>query len=212
MYMEKLSSGDIATIRQWLGTGSINIFGLPFSGKDTHGHTLANLFGATVLSGGDILRNSVIPEHVRTLIDAGNLAPTDDYIRIVLPYLSKSEFSEQPLVLSTVGRWHGEEPGVMGVAEAAGHPIKAVLYLYVSEDTSHERFLASRTDEKRGIRADDTEEKLATRYLEFYDKTMPVIQFYRDKGLLIEIDGRPPKDEVSTTILYKLLELAKQED
>lgn len=70
--MEHLSDNDIQTIKQWLGKGAINIFGLPFSGKDTHGHQLAKLFDASIMGGGDILRNSVIPPHVRELIDAGN--------------------------------------------------------------------------------------------------------------------------------------------
>lgn len=206
--MEKLSQGDIDTITQWLGTGAINIFGLPFSGKDTHGHELAKLFGAEIMGGGDILRNSVIPPHVRKLIDSGRMAPMDDYIRIVLPYLSRQEIADKPLLLSSVGRWHGEEDGVMSAAQAAGHPVKAVVYLHVDEAVSHTRFLASRSDEKRGVRADDSEEKLATRYAEFYEKTMPVIEYYRDRGLLIEVDGRPPKQEVSEAILQGLLAMA----
>ena len=44
------------TIKSWLGTGSINIFGLPMSGKDTHGLKLAELLGAKLLSSGMIIR------------------------------------------------------------------------------------------------------------------------------------------------------------
>ena len=47
---------NIETIRQWLGTGSINVFGLPFSGKDTVGIRLAETIGARFLSSGLILR------------------------------------------------------------------------------------------------------------------------------------------------------------
>lgn len=206
--MEKLSGSQVETVRHWLGTGAINIFGLPFSGKDTHGHELAKTFDASIMGGGDILRNSVIPPHVRELIDAGELAPIDDYIRIVLPYLSKAEFAGRPLILSSVGRWHGEEPGVIGAAEASGHPVKAVVYLHVDEATSHERFLASRDDEARGDRADDSEEKLATRFAVFHSKTMPVIEFYRERNLLIEVDGNPPKEAVSEAIIRGLFEMA----
>ena len=207
--MEHLSDTEIQTIKQWLGTGAINIFGLPFSGKDTHGHQLAELFDASIMGGGDILRNSVIPQHVQELIDAGRLAPIEDYIRIVTPYLSREEFAGKPLILSSVGRWHGEEPGVMGAATAAGHPMKAAIYLVVSEVTALERYQASREDEKRGARADDAEHILATRFAEFHDKTLPVIDYYRGLGILIEVDGNPPVNEVHTTILRKLVTLAK---
>ena len=207
--MKDLTTTDIEIITQWLGTGAINIFGLPFAGKDTHGHRLAELFGASIMGGGDILRNSVIPPHVKEIIDSGRLAPTDDYVRIVLPYLSREEFADRPLVLSSVGRWHGEEPGVIEAAAAANHPLKAVLFLSVSEAVAHERFVTSREDETRGERADDAEHILATRFTEFRDKTLPVIESYREKGMLIEVDGNPPKDEVHQTILRGLLRLAQ---
>lgn len=209
--MEKLSTAELTTIKQWLGTGSINIFGLPFSGKDTHGHQLAQTFHASIMGGGDILRNSVIPDHVREIIDAGGLAPIDDYIRIVLPYLSNEAFAGKPLVLSSVGRWHGEEPGVEGAAAAAGHPIRAVVYLHITKATAYERYAGSREDEARGVRADDAEHILETRFLEFNDKTLPVIDYYREKGLLIEVDGNPPKEEVHQAILRGLYEFAKAE-
>ncbi len=209
--MEHLSSTEIQTIQRWLGTGAINIFGLPFSGKDTHGHQLAELFNAQVMGGGDILRNSVIPPHVRELIDAGKLAPIDDYIHIVTPYLSQEEFADKPLILSSVGRWHGEEPGVLAAAETAGHPVKAVVYLSVDETTAHERFAASREDEMRGVRTDDAEHILATRFAEFRNKTLPVIDFYREKGMVIEVDGNPPKPEVHQAILRGLYEFATRE-
>ena len=206
--MKTVSSTDIETIKQWLGTGAINIFGLPFAGKDTHGHKLAKLFNASIMGGGDILRNSVIPPHVREIIDSGKLAPTDDYVRIVLPYLSRDEFAGRPLILSSVGRWHGEEPGVIAAAAAANHPIKAALFLSVSETTAHKRFLESREDEARGVRADDAEHILKTRFTEFSEKTLPVVEFYREKEILIEVDGNPPKEDVHQTILRGLLSLA----
>ena len=210
--MDQFSQSDINIIKQWLGTGSINLFGLPFSGKDTHSRQLAKMFGASVLGGGEILRNSQIPQHVRETLDAGKLVPIDDYVRIVLPDLSHSEFQGQPLILSSVGRWHGEEPGVVEAAAAANHPIKAVVFLSLSEDVSHARFLVSKEEASRGERADDAESKLSQRYDEFYKKTLPVLDYYRDRDLLIEVDGGPPKAEVSEAILRELLARAKKEE
>ena len=46
----------IQKIKEWLGTGSINIFGLPMSGKDTQGIRLAEAIGAKFLSSGMIIR------------------------------------------------------------------------------------------------------------------------------------------------------------
>ena len=46
----------IDTIKKWLGYGSINIFGLPMSGKDTQGVKLAETLNAKFLSSGMIIR------------------------------------------------------------------------------------------------------------------------------------------------------------
>lgn len=205
LYTGTMTPDQISTIKTWLGSGSINIFGLPFAGKDTHGKTLSNLFDAPLLGGGDILRNSVIPDHVREIMDAGGLAPTEDYIRIVLPYLSQEEFAGQPIILSSVGRWIGEEKGVLAATEASGHPTKAVIYLHLSENEAKRRWEVSQDIGDRGRRDDDTAESLTRRFNEFREKTLPVIEAYRQKGLLIEVNSEADKSEVLDNILARLL-------
>lgn len=203
-----LSTEQLTTIRSWLGSGSINIFGLPYAGKDTHGSTLSHLLDAPLLSGGDILRNSVIPPEVKKDLDAGILVPTDNYMRIVTPYLSKSEFQDRPLILSSVGRWVGEEEGVLAATEASGHPTKAVVYLHLSEETMRQRWAKSQEKGDRGGRADDAEHVIATRINEFHEKTLPVIEVYREKGLLIEVNSDAAKHEVLESILARLFLVA----
>lgn len=203
-----LSQEHLSLIKTWLGSGSINIFGLPFAGKDTHGSTLAELLDAPLLGGGDILRNSVIPSDLKAELDAGKLFPTDEYLRIVTPYLSKPEFKGKPLMLSSVGRWIGEEQGVLQATEASNHPTKAVVYLHISEDLVLKRWEKSQEKGDRGDRADDAAHVLATRIKEFNEKTLPVIEVYRQKGLLIEVNSDAEKREVIENILARLLMLA----
>lgn len=203
-----ISQEHLAQIKAWLGSGSINIFGLPFAGKDTHGGTLADLFDAPLLGGGDILRNSDIPPDLQAGLDAGKLFPQDEYLRIVTPYLSKEEFSGRPLLLSSVGRWIGEEEGVLQATEASGHPTKAVIYLHLAEDMVYKRYHKSQKKGDRGGRADDAEHVLETRINEFNQKTLPVIEVYRQKGLLIEVNSDAEKREVIENILARLLMLA----
>jgi len=199
-----LTSKPLSTIKAWLGNGSINIFGLPFAGKDTHGATLSQLFDAPLLGGGDILRNSTIPPELKKGLDAGKLFPTEDYLRIVTPYLSKPEFENRPLILSSVGRWIGEEEGVLQATEASNHPTKAVIYLHLGEEVLHKRWEKSQAKGDRGERADDAEHVLATRIEEFNTKTLPVIEIYRQKGLLIEVNSDAEKHEVIESILARL--------
>lgn len=198
-------SDQIKTISNWLGTGSIDIFGCPFSGKDTQAHNLANLFNGVVIGGGEILRSHHDPKKIEQVLDSGGIVPSDFYLNLVLPYLSQPKFKEKPLILSTVGRSHGEEPIIMKAAADSGHPIKAAIVLQLPEDEVWRRFEEAKTSKDRGNRDDDRREVLKTRLKKFKDKTMPVIEFYRDKGLLIEIDGMPSRQEITNNILKSLL-------
>ncbi|MES2630552.1 MAG: nucleoside monophosphate kinase [Patescibacteria group bacterium] len=194
----------IAAIREWLGAGSINIFGRQFAGKDTHGRELVALFDGVLLGAGDIFRNSVIPQHAKAEMDAGRLVPINDFIEIVLPYLSKEEFKNSPLILSSVGRWHGEEQGVVQATKEAGHPLKAVIYLDIAESVSFERWKKSLHIGERNERNDEDREALETRLAEYKEKTLPVINFYKQDGLLIEIDGTLSKEVVLQDIIDAL--------
>lgn len=191
-------------IKEWLGSGAINFFGLPFAGKDSQARRLAERFDAVTLGGGDILRNSIIPEDIKAIMESGVLIPTQDYINIVLPYLEKPEFTGHPLMLSSVGRWHGEEEGVIGALEESGHELKAVVYLSLDQAVAIQRLDLEENATERGIRADDDKEKLLKRIEEFNTKTLPVIEFYRDHNLLIEVDASLSKDDVEKTILGQL--------
>ena len=205
-----LSDHQLELVKQWLGSGSINIFGLPFAGKDTHGHELAKLLHGAVLSGGQILRGSTLTPEQKQSLNAGDLFPTEEYMRIVTPYLSREEFAGKPLVLSSVGRWIGEEQGVLAATKASNHPTKAVVYLTIDEETIYRRLDASKEIGDRELRADDSREILANRIKEFREKTLPVIEEYRKLDLLIEINSDADRQEVYDTVLSRLLQLATE--
>lgn len=141
----------------------------------------------------------------------GQLIPINDYFSLVFPYLSQEIFVGKPLILSSVGRRHGEEAGVLEVTAATGHPVKAVLYLNVPDETVWERWRHSDSEKNRGKRADDTYEILQVRLEEFRQKTTPVIEFYKSQNLLIEMDSDRPTDMVSEDILRALLEFSRRD-
>lgn len=196
---------QLEIISKWLGTGTINVFGRPFAGKDSQGKKLADLFNGVLLGGGDILRSSVIPERVKQIMHEGHLIPSEDYINIVLPYLSQESLKDHPLILSSVGRWSGEEVGVIEALNQSGHPLKAVVYLELSENIVHERWNEIETHKDREDRHDDIVGVLDTRLQEFAQKTLPVVEYYRSAGFLIEIDGSDTRENVKTAIIDRLV-------
>ena len=191
-------------IKEWLGTSSINIFGLPMSGKDTVGVRLAELLGGKFLSSGDLIRDYETKQNDH-MTENGELIPTNKFYDIVLPAFSRPDFKDYPLVLSSIGRWEGEETEVMAHAEEAGHEIKAVIYLKLAEDEVRERWKVAKTLGDRGLRGDDADPKVfETRIEEFHEKTMPVLEHYRKLGLLLEVDASGTRDEAFENVLNSL--------
>lgn len=188
-------------IKHWLGAGSINIFGAPFAGKDTHGRELSSTFNAPLIGGGDIIRSHESLHEVKAHIAKGNLAPTDEYLALVLPYFEQTKLKNRPLILSSVGRWYGEHIHVKNAAKKSGHDIKLVVYLDIDEDEVWRRWQKSLDLKDRGKRHDDAEHALHKRLEEFKNKTLPVIGYYKDLGLLLHIDGKTKRSKVSRQII-----------
>lgn len=200
----------IKTISQWLGTGSINLFGRPFAGKDTQGRMLATQLGGVLIGGGDILRSHKDPKEIEQILAAGGLIPHDYYLNMILPYLSQPEFNGKPLILDAVGRAKGEELAVLKAAEQSGHPLKAVVVLQLSEQEVWHRFDVADQVGDRGSRTDDSREVLKNRLKKYEDNTLPVLDYYRKSGLLLEVDGTGTRDEVAEAILDALVWQSQQ--
>ncbi len=194
----------VEKIKSWLGAGSINIFGLPMSGKDTVGKRLAELIGAEFLSSGDIIRDYEAKKDDH-MTENGELIPTNKFYDIVLPHFYSEDLIDKPLILSSIGRWEGEEDEVMKNTKDSGHEIKAVIYLKLSEDDVRTRWNAAKELGDRGMRGDDADPKVfETRIEEFHEKTEPVLKHYDKLNLLIEIDASGTRDEVFNNVINAL--------
>lgn len=194
----------INTIKSWLGTGSINIFGLPMSGKDTQGIKLAEALNAKFLSSGIVIR-AMEKQQNKHYSEHGALIPTNVFYEWVLPFFERQDLFKYPLILSSIGRWQGEENQVMSVAAGSGHDIKAAIVLNLSEAKAEQRFNESKALNDRGDRADDKDiEVFRTRLQEFHNKTLPVLQHYKTLGLLLEVNGDQTRENVFNEIIDKL--------
>lgn len=196
----------LAKIKAWLGTGSLNVFGLPMSGKDTVGERLAKDLDAKFLSSGIIIR-AFEAEQNQNMTGSGQLIPTNTFYDIILPYFSREEMKNDSLILSSVGRWAGEEDKIMEAAKNGGHEIKAVVLLDLTEADVKNRFEAAKELNDRGERADDANlEIFETRIREFNEKTVPVLNHYDELKLLIRVPADGSRDEVYLSVIDKLVE------
>ena len=200
----------LAMIKSWLGTGSLNVFGLPMSGKDTVGERLAKDLDAKFLSSGIIIR-AFEAEQNQNMTGSGQLIPTNTFYDIILPYFSREEMKNDSLILSSVGRWAGEEDKIMEAAKNGGHEIKAVVLLDLTETDVKNRFEAAKELNDRGERADDASlDIFETRIREFNKKTVPVLNHYDELKLLIRVPADGSRDEVYLSVIDKLVEFINQ--
>ena len=133
------------------------------------------------------------------------MIPTDIFYEWVLPYFEREDLKKYPLILSSIGRWFGEEDTVLETAEKAGHPIKAAVLLNISEADVIDRLQKLQILNDRGLRQDDKDLTVfKNRLEEFNAKTMPVIEHYKKLGLLVNVNGDQSREEVFAEMIDKL--------
>lgn len=200
----------ILEIKKWLGTGSVNIFGLPMSGKDTQGIKLAEALGGVLIGGGEIMRGDNMSSRIKKAMKTGKLINTADYLSIIVPHLTKKEYQNKPLILNSIGRWSGEEDSIIAALTDSNHPLKIIVLLKLNNAEVFDRLTAANKNGGRGARGDDSEEKMKLRLQEFKNKTMPVIKSYQQLGVVVEVDANQTKDKVFEDIIDKLYSFANR--
>jgi adenylate kinase len=145
---------------------------------------------------------------VEKVLAAGGIVPHEFFLNLMLPYFSQEKLRNKPLILSAVGRAKGEEATILHATERSGHPLKAVIVLELDESVVWKRFDIAMLDRDRGDRSDDHREVLRNRLAKYREKTIPVIEYYRGKGLLIEVDGSLSREDVTSEILDNLYGLS----
>lgn len=173
------------------------LIGIQGAGKSTQGNILSDKLGIPYLSSGHIFREMAkdktpLGRYIKETINAGFLIPDDKTIEIVEAYLAHPDY-EKGYILDGFPRTPEQ-------AEAFSNGVDAVVYLKVSDKEALWR-LAGRDD---GDRADNTLQAIKKRINLFHEKTEPVIEYYRQKGKLIEIDGEQEIEAITAEILSKL--------
>ncbi len=174
----------------------IILIGIQGSGKSTQGNLLSEKLSIPYLSTGHIFREiakekTPFGRYVKETLNAGVLIPDDKTLEIVDDYLSRDEYSKGYILDGF--------PRTVTQAEEFKEKIDEVFYLNVSDREALWR-LSYREDE----REDETLLALRKRIELFHDLTEPVLDFYREKGLLTELDGEKEIEDINNKILEKI--------
>ncbi len=202
----------------------IILFGAPGSGKGTQAEVISGYYHIKKVSLGDILRaevksESTLGKKVKTYMDRGVLVPDEVVKEVIEQHLGDDGF-----VLDGYPRNIPQAEHLDTFLKSKGYEIDKVIYLSVSEETVLNRLQLRRVCKRCGAlyhlvnlpprqegvcdkcggeliqRNDDTPEVIKERLAVFAEESKPLLDFYRRRGVLVEVDANRSKDEVFAEI------------
>ena len=206
----------------------IYVMGPPGSGKGTQAKLLAEKIGYEQFSTGDAFRaiarlQTPLGKKVKETIDNGYLASPAMAAEIVVAAVKEHVEADQGIIFDGTPRTEEEAEIVdtFFTGQEYGRPL--VIFLAVSKEEMEERnskrkfclgiagdFPVTNEAERSkceklggtvGVRPDDEPAKYTTRWSEFTNRTKPVIDGYRQQGMLHDVDGMPEIEEVHESVM-----------
>jgi adenylate kinase len=177
------------------------LIGAPGSGKGTQAARLADHFGVPHISSGERLRaevaaGSALGRQVAGHLDRGELVPDD----VVTAVVAEALTAESPgYVLEGFPRTVAQAPRVDTLNRSGGPD--AVVFLELPDDVARRRLI----ERAPAGRSDDRDPAVIDRRLaKFHAETEPVVDYYRDRGILTTVDAAQAPDAVLAAVLDAL--------
>lgn len=212
------------------------LLGAPGAGKGTHCKRIVARYGLLHLSSGDILRReraegSDLGRQAQSYMDAGTLVP-DDLIVAMMSKAVKAAPSAG-LVLDGFPRTVNQAEALDRALSDNGDDIDLVINLDVSDDVVVERITGRRSCPRCGAvyhvknmppkedgvcdaegaelvqRPDDTAEVVKNRLATYYEQTMPVVDYYKARRGVDDVDANGDADVVAELLFAKLDALSR---
>ncbi len=160
------------------------------SGKSTQALFLSTQFNIPNISTGDIFRklsseDSELAKKVKEILESGSLVDDETTAEIAKKRLEEKD-CQNGFVLDGY-------PRNIIQAQTFDPGFDKVLYLNVPRQQVFERLLSRKRD-------DDTPELINKRLDLYYEQTAPLVEYYRNKGILVEINGERSVQEVQNEI------------
>lgn len=205
------------------------LLGGPGAGKGTQAERLAENLGIPQVSTGDLFRENLKKETdlgllAKGYMARGELVPDEVTVGMVRERLSRPD-AAQGAILDGFPRTIAQAEALEALLADMGSKLAAVPYIKVPEDVLLARLAGRRTcracgamyhdlfspPQETGVcdkcggelyqRPDDTPETQKHRIVVYFQQTAPLIDYYREKGLLVEVDGRPGIEDIQADLL-----------
>jgi adenylate kinase len=208
------------------------LLGPPGAGKGTQAAILTKEFGVAHISSGDIFRENLkaqteLGKMAQEYMNRGELVPDDVTISMIQERLSRPD-CKQGALLDGFPRTTAQAEALSKMLTLFGGKVEAVPYINVPSDVLitrltgrwtcraqghvyHEKFnppkVAGKCDEDGSElyqRDDDRLETVMNRINVFMKQTAPLLEYYQEHGLLLEVDGTQPIEQVTAQLLAAL--------
>ncbi len=177
--------------------------GPPGSGKGTQTRMLAQRLAVPAISTGDMLRAAVrdrtpLGVQAKSVMEAGELVPDDLMIELIRERLSQAD-ARNGFILDGFPRTVDQARTLERLLAETGNGrgLRSVINLSVPEPVLVDRLRGRSAEEHR---SDDRPETILERLRVYHSKTEPVVDFYRERGLLTDVDGIGDVDEIAQRI------------
>jgi adenylate kinase len=217
------------------------LLGAPGAGKGTQAHILTHQIKIAHVSSGDLFRENIkkgtpIGIEAKGYIDRGELVPDQTVIEMIMAYL-KSSACQNGALLDGFPRTIFQADSLnQALRERFNEGIGRIIYVKVETDELLRRLsgrwicpvcqtpyhelnnppkVKGRCDEDQAelYQRDDDKRSTAERRLQVYfNQTMPLIDYYKKQGLLLEINGQQPVEKVTQDIIESLRAAPFDED
>ena len=177
------------------------IMGAPGAGKGTQARFIADKFGIPAISTGDIFRANVsagtpLGVEAKRYMDAGEYVP-DSVTNSMVRNRIAEEDAKGGFLLDGYPRTVAQVAELDDMLADAGLELDGAVVLTVDSEAIVQRLLKRATIENR---ADDTEDVIRRRQEVYGEQTAPLIDTYRGRGALVEVDGMGEVDEVTQRV------------
>jgi adenylate kinase len=169
----------------------------PGGGKGTQGQRLAADYGIQHVSSGDVLRGEVqagtpLGREIAAYQRRGDLVPDQIVFDLLTPVVSAAA-AKGGYILDGFPRTLPQAITAADLGQRLDLTLDAAVYLNVPEPVLLQRLMAR-------ARADDTAEVIRHRLAVFHETTSPLIDYYRDRGILVEVDGDQPPESITADV------------
>lgn len=208
------------------------LLGPPGAGKGTQAETIVHEFSIPHISTGDIFRKNikegtVLGKKAKEYMDQGLLVPDELTVELVKDRLQQDD-CENGFLLDGFPRTIFQADALEEALASMNQKLDCVVNIIVRKELLVERAVGRRVckdcgqtyhttfnkPSKEGIcdncggellqRKDDTEETVTTRINVYQEQTEPLIDYYTNKGIIINIDGEKPISEVGKDVVAKM--------